>query len=264
MSVFSSVPAPPDTTLLFAIGTSAGILEVDTNTNTTWLSPAPANHDEHPKDVFALEFLSEIPDVLLSGGRNGILNIIDHRKPSFGSNADVIIHPSSINHIKQLDTHRLIVSGLNSSLCQYDLRFRKTGASLPQVKQASKNNPMATKPILQYPDFWNNATIQIGFDVDLESGIVAAAQEQDEFHAPVQLFSLHGGHKLWSPYVSKNEHHFSENQPIVKSLSFVHEEGRMKSLWIGRGCTVERYLLDGSTSAPTQSADSSSPSSSTR
>lgn len=142
---------------------------------------------EHCRDVFAIEFLSEVPSVLMSGGRSGILNVTDLRVPDFGSQADVIKHQSSITHIKQLDTHRIIVAGLESTLCQYDLRFRK--------------GPKRTQSVLQYPDYQNTASVRIGFDVDVESGIVAAAQEHDISHPPIQLFSLHGGHLLQSEYV---------------------------------------------------------------
>ena len=91
-----------------------------------WISPQPVSGENHPKDIFSLEFLDDNPSILLSGGRPGILNITDLRVPVFGRNADIITHPSSITHIKQLDAHHILVAGLNSSLRQYDLRFRTT------------------------------------------------------------------------------------------------------------------------------------------
>lgn len=117
------------------------------------------------RGVFALEFMSNEPSVLMSGGRNGFLSITDLRVPHFGQQPDEIKHQSSITHIKQFDTHRIIVAGLKSSLCQYDLRFCK--------------GPERTRSILQYPEYQNTASIRIGFDIDVESGVVAAAQEHD-------------------------------------------------------------------------------------
>jgi hypothetical protein len=166
----------------------------------------------------------------------------------FGRNADIIIHPSTITHIKQLDINRILVAGLNSNLCQYDLRFRKTDTYSPprlqyRPKQKSKRNLNPTGSILAYPDYCNSASIQLGFDVDLESGIVAAAQEQDENHRPVQLFSLHGGHKLRSPYVSKFRLWDEDEQaPNVKCVRFARDiEGRMKSLYVGLAADIQRY-----------------------
>ena len=75
---------------------------------------------DHARDVFTLEFLAGFPGVIMSGGRSKILNITDLRVPDFGNQADVIKHPSSITHIKQLDPHRILVAGLESSLCQYE------------------------------------------------------------------------------------------------------------------------------------------------
>jgi hypothetical protein len=205
--------------------------------------------ESHPRDIFSLEFLQDNPSVFLSGGRPGIINITDLRVPMFGRNADTITHPSSITHIKQLDAHRLLVAGLNSSLCQYDLRFRKEEAHSSRWPQIRRNRH-PTRYILTYPDYWNEATIQIGLDVDLESGIVAAAQEQDVHHCPVQLFSLHGGHKLRSPYVSRNIR-YVEEITNVKCLRFLRDiESRMKSLFVGQPPDIQRFAW-----AETEEAD---------
>lgn len=208
-----------------------------------WISPQPVSSKHHPKDIFSLEFLHDNPSILLSGGRPGILSITDLRVPIFGRDADKITHPSSITHIKQLDAHRILVAGLNSSMCQYDLRFRKeaTHTHLPQTRRSpSRQNGDPTQPILQYPDYFNSATIALGLDVDLESGIIASAQEQDDHHSPVQLFSLHGGHKLYSPYLSKTG--CVEDTANVKCLRFARDiEGRMKSLYVGLPPDIQRF-----------------------
>jgi hypothetical protein len=214
----------------------------------SWISPHPVSGENHPKDIFSLEFLHDNPSVLLSGGRPGMLNITDLRVPVYGRNADIITHPSSITHIKQLDAHRILVAGLNSSLCQYDLRFRKEEThsspwSQIRRKHSSRRNRHPTRYILAYPDYYNEATIQLGFDVDLESGIVAAAQEQDEHHYPVQLFSLHGRHRLFSPYVSKDMFpgRIVGDIANVKCLRFARDiEGRMKSLYVGHPPDIQR------------------------
>jgi hypothetical protein len=219
-----------------------------------WISPQPVTGENHPKDIFSLEFLNDNHNVLLSGGRPGILNITDLRVPVFGRNADIITHPSSITHIKQLDAHRVLAAGLNSSLYQYDLRFRKEethSSPWPQIRQkhSSRRNRLPTRYSLAYPDYYNETTIQLGFDVDLESGIVAAAQEQDEHHCPVQLFSLHGGHKLLSPFVSKAR--YVEDIMNVKCLRFARDiEGRMKSLYVGQPPDIQRFAW-----AETEEAD---------
>jgi hypothetical protein len=60
-------------------------------------------------------------------------------------------------------------------------------------KNRAINNPNATGSIVQYPEYRNAATIQVGFDIDVESGVVAAGQEQHgASDSLVGLFSLHG------------------------------------------------------------------------
>lgn len=216
------------------------------NYNAEFISPRPLPGADYPTDVFALEFLSDNPSVLLSGGRRGIIDITDLRVPKFGSQADTITHPSSITHIRQLDAHRILVSGLNSSLCQYDLRFRKLDspdAVRSRKKPRSLYNASATRPILAYPDFHNTASIQHGLDVDLDTGVVAVGQEHDSVHAPVQILSLHGGHRVRAPEVEGFDA-LSKGQ-LVKCVQWVTDiENRAKSLYIG--CNgIHRYAWTG-------------------
>ena len=241
VDILSSAAAPLDSSLLFACGSSHGILTIDKRDfNTKWISPRPVPHEDHPKDILALEFLSDNHSVLLSGGRQGLLNVTDLRIPKFGHNGDVISHPSSITHIKQLDAHRIIVAGLHSNLCQYDLRFRKTDSiTTPPRSNRERATHNYTRSILQYPGYHNNATIQIGFDVDLETGIVAAAQEQDHYHPSIQLFSLHGGHILKTPRIAEFAG-VDERRP-AKCVRFAKDiETKMKSLYVENG-DIRRY-----------------------
>ncbi len=74
---------------------------------------------------------------------------------------------------------------------------------------------------------------------------MAAAQEPDEFHSPLQLFSLHGGYELDSPSVSaryQGEDQSEYQKRTVKCLRLARDfEGRMKSLYVGYGFTIQRY-----------------------
>lgn len=263
VDVLSSTSAPPSSSLLFAFGTSQGILSLDKrNYDMTWATSRPRKEEPYYKDVFALEFLVDNPSVLLSGGRPGLLSITDLREPLSESKADFIRHPSSITHIKSLDGRRILVAGLNSSLCQYDLRFRKSNDTGPiDLPRNTKSYPHYNKPtrsLLAYPDYRNYASTQLGFDVDLESGIIAAAQEQEAGHLPVQLFSLHGGKKITSPYAHRpqslatlSESWDNENATNAKCVRFARDiEGRMKSLYVGAGHDIQRFAW-----APAEDAD---------
>ncbi|KAL2066589.1 hypothetical protein VTL71DRAFT_2660 [Oculimacula yallundae] len=243
VGIFSSTSAPPASDLLFAHGTSAGVLVTSKGQIDTKFVTPPTPSNVNPDDLFAVEFLSDNPSILLSGGRRGVLNLTDLRAPIPSWDKDTITHPSSITHIRQINAHRIIVSGLSSSLCQYDLRYRKEDLQLPSPTRYQKNKAY-TRPILSYPEYHNTASHQAGFDIDLESGIVAAAQEADEYHPSVQLFSLHGGHKLASPYTNDFQHN-SKDHPTVKCLRFARDSDlQMKSLFVGHPGVITRYAWD--------------------
>lgn len=218
-----------------------------TNFDARFISPKPKPGSDHPTDIFALDFLSDNISVLLSGGRRGILNITDLRVPKFGTGADAITHPSSITHIKQIDPHRILVSGLNSSLRQYDLRFRRLDTPSPPKKSKklrSLYNASATRSILEYTSFYNSATIQHGLDIEPELGIVAVCQEHNSVHPPVQIFSLHGGHKVRLPALEDDSK--IERDQVIRCLQWVDDaEYRTKSLWVGNNGGIDRYAWAG-------------------
>jgi hypothetical protein len=218
-----------------------------TNFDAKFVSPIPTPGSSYPTDVFALEFLSDNVSVLLSGGRRGILDITDLRVPKFGTDADTITHPSSITHIKQIDSHRILVSGLNSSMRQYDLRFRKLDTPAPPRKSKklrSLYNASATRSILEYPSFHNTATIQHGLDIEPELGVVAVCQEHDSVHPPVQIFSLHGGHKIRLPALEDVSN--IERDQVVRCVQWVDDaQHRTRSLWVGNNGGIDRYAWAG-------------------
>lgn len=193
-----------------------------------------------PSDIFALEFLPKNPFVLLSGERNSTLNLTDLRAPTYSlmRSTNNLIHPSSISHIKSLNQHQIVVAGLNSTLCLYDLRYRKEKPRPRTRKPITTKNDMYTVPILDFPHYHNEASLLIGFDIDIEAGVVAACQEQ-EFgsYPPVQLFSLKSGHTLPGPRGRGKR----EWEPAWRTAAFVQDtRSNFKSLYLG-GDKLYRY-----------------------
>ncbi|KAH8593292.1 hypothetical protein B0O99DRAFT_688872 [Bisporella sp. PMI_857] len=237
VDIFSSIAAPSHSNnLLFAFGTNKGIMVTDTNLDTAFINPRtdPQASDKNAiKDVFALEFLSNNHPIILSGGRSGILNITDLRLPQNGQEANRILHPTTITNIKQIDSHRLLMAGLDSKMCQYDLRFRRLitqGHQSDKSKTKAIRNVRPTSPIVEYADYQSQAVIGVGLDIDVEMGLIATWQGSDSGNDCMQLFSLHGGNKLKSRIGLRcNE---SNSHGIIKSVQFVREDSaKMKSLW---------------------------------
>lgn len=81
-------------------------------------------------DTMTAEFASQ--NILLTGSRNGSIQIYDVRT----TEADMTIRlhhgspASGIARLKVLSTHQFIVSGLNSSLVKYDMRYLQQGQEL--------------------------------------------------------------------------------------------------------------------------------------
>ena len=123
-------------------------------------------------------------------------------------------------------------------MLQYDLRFRKTLSSIhinnsPRKRKRAPGitNLQTTLPTLSYPEYYNQATVLAGLDIDVESGIVAAAQEEDTGNDCVQLFSLHGGEKLESR-IGDRCNNLCSDKKVVRCVQFVRDDVRkMKSLW---------------------------------
>ncbi|KAG9244186.1 hypothetical protein BJ878DRAFT_575932 [Calycina marina] len=228
VDMLCSTAAPPTSPILFAFGSSEGIVLADNSFDLQFYGTKPDHSSRGSKhDILALEFLRDNHSVLLAGGRNGTLHIVDLRIPEA---LNSIYHPGAITHIKQLDPHRILVAGLESSLLQYDLRFRKKMASvLPDGRRRSRRQ---THPSMLYPGYRNEATIRAGLDLDLENRIIAAAGERrtkdDDL---IQLFSLNTGELLKAP-LGKCRRGLIRRGREATCIQFVKEENtNTSSLW---------------------------------
>ena len=138
-------------------------------------------------------------------------------------------------------------------MLQYDLRFRKTLSSerysnSPRKRKRAPGitNLQTTLPTLSYPEYYNQATVLAGLDVDVESGVIAAAQEEDTGNDCVQLFSLHGGNKLESR-IGVRCNDLCLEKRVVRCVQFVRDDrSKMKSLWFmsTRNVELHRFALD--------------------
>lgn len=188
------------------------------------------------RDIFAIDFQHSNPRVALFGGRSGSLWIGDTRTPV--QEWDSIAVPSSIAHVRSVREHLVLVAGLKNTLALYDLRFRKTDPNRKTERQephslhgrhygghhasrgqgrgrgrgrgrggvahhddtrsSDTSNKNADRPVLRFREYRNAAHVDIGFDFDPDSGVVAAAHDD----GTVALYSVRTGHRLLSPTTS--------------------------------------------------------------
>ncbi|KAI9836192.1 MAG: hypothetical protein M1819_001529 [Sarea resinae] len=220
---------PPNQTSVFTSATSKvdGDIAIGTSSGINLLQETTSNWDEQqtvdfPSDVLALEFLS--PTIIAAGLRDSTVRLYDQRS---AGKALRLRHSSSVTGIKQVDEFRVVVCGIKSSLRLYDLRYQSSGNS-----SRKRNHSPSTLPVYDYPHN-NEYRLDLGFDVDTETGLIAAATEDKR----VQIFSLHTGERLASPAFQKPFQDF----PTAVQFATMSEEKRddSKSLVVAAGGVVE-------------------------
>lgn len=244
VDVLSSASAPAISPDAFVIGTSKGILRVNQNMDMSWIRTLNTK-DHYYSDVFALQYHLNHKDIILTGERRGILSLLDLRTSQSGPIAK-IQHTSGIAEIKSLDEHRVLVAGCASDLCQYDRRFIKPNTHLSHTLKHTKNTTAPTTPYLTYPDYRNNGRLNIGLDVDLELGIIAAADDVSptDAEARIKIFSLHGAQVL-------HEHTVRTDVPNMGCVKFVQDTfNEPKSIWATFAQRIVRLSLDDNHNIP--------------
>lgn len=163
--------------------------------------------------------------MLFAGGRQPLLWISDLRAPTAGWSH--VTHGSSIAHVRSINPHQVIVAGLQNQMSIYDTRFFQSDKTNPHGRTISS-------PLLNFPDYRNEAHYHIGWDVSTELNLVASAQDG----GTVKLFSLTSGRILRSG--SALEHLRAENP--VKAMMFQTLPGeKMPSLYVARGPLLRKF-----------------------
>ncbi|EXK93896.1 hypothetical protein FOQG_05065 [Fusarium oxysporum f. sp. raphani 54005] len=217
--VHNSTPAPPSSGLICVASSNRGLLRMHSEGSVSVVAPRAAqNGIQLPQETFAQDFQEGNHNVVFAGGRQPRLWITDLRAPepqwSFAN------HASSISHIKSVNPHQVLASGLRSSMALYDVRYLSS-------------EPRGTKPLLYFHGHCNEAHFHIGWDVSPELNVVAAAQD----NGTVKLFSLRSGRQLRCPAVET----IHVDTPI-KALMFQRmPRERMPSLFVGEGPLLRKF-----------------------
>ncbi|XXG97136.1 Mitochondrial DNA replication protein yhm2 [Hypoxylon texense] len=225
-------PAPRGNEYMFLVGSSRGLLHCRGDMSMGWSSPWGPGHYYGPQDsfidIFAVDFLPTHPKVVLFGGRPGYLFKGDLRQnASQWSKLDL---NNAITHIKPINENQLLVSGIRNMLAVYDLRYtaRFRGSfGLPA-------GPVT--PLFKIDQYKNAAHIKIGLDVDLESGIAAAAHDDGK----VALYSVRSGKRLPSRDIDK----IQSRHGAIHCVQFEPFPGdRTPSLFVGEHGNINTYTF---------------------
>ncbi|KAI2784074.1 hypothetical protein F4815DRAFT_456716 [Daldinia loculata] len=134
-------------------------------------------------DTFGITFKAENPNILLFGGRPGRLFTGDLRC-EYPKWTNIKVR-DTITHVKQVSEHKVLVAGLRNMLSVFDTRYCSS--------EHLHTKPKATTtPFLQIAGFKNGPYLDLGLDVDRDSGVVAAAHDDGK----MALYSVHTGRRL--------------------------------------------------------------------
>ncbi|KAF3012016.1 hypothetical protein E8E14_005488 [Neopestalotiopsis sp. 37M] len=236
-----------------AIGSKRGILHYDTSAGTSlhWVALCPRKSStmlaKAYRDIFAVDYFRGHDSIILGGGRPGRCFVTDTRTTD--AHWQSFSHGTSITHIKSLNQHHVLVSGLQNKMRIYDLRmvdrqYRSTDGGTDEWQTLHSGREPAFG-LVEFPEYKNNAHIKIGLDVDLDTGIVATAHDDGR----VALHSLQSGKQLESPEVDKVKVDVDYRGPI-KALQFAKmNTDPHSSLFVGAGPHIKVFSY-GSVIAP--------------
>ncbi|KAJ9666137.1 hypothetical protein H2201_003815 [Coniosporium apollinis] len=218
--------------ITFAFGSSEGVTTMYPDTRPVHHGWTGKKIDETKSDVLALDWLS--PHLLAAGLRNASVMLYDTR--STGS-ALRLRHNGAITALHRADDEtRLVICGFPDALCTYDLRMSRELAA-PQTSEASKGKrgrhklkAPPTVPLLRF-DYSNKYRYPLGFDVNAEVGLVAAAEDNGR----IQLYSLQSGKKVENvPEVQET----SAEPHQIKCLRIVETGDRGTKVLAGVGARI--------------------------
>ncbi|KAI1844148.1 hypothetical protein JX266_009632 [Neoarthrinium moseri] len=219
--------------ILCAVGTNRGIMQHKGN-RLEWLAPhinssKKSRKDNGFRDIFSVAYLKSHDQVILAGGRPGRCFLADTR--AIDKTWLSFQHASTITHTKPLDDKYVLVSGVRDKMCIYDIRSVKKG-TFPRPKPESPRFvdwSEHARAVVSFPEYKNKAHIDHGLDVDVDTGLVAAAHDNGD----VALFSTKTGHRLKSPGVGDFSRQAGEH---IKALQFQRLPGdTTPSLFAGVG-----------------------------
>ncbi|GAB1313003.1 hypothetical protein MFIFM68171_03213 [Madurella fahalii] len=271
-TIHSCQPAPTSTSRLTCIlGTERGVASLQDDKLSFLAPPPPFNpplsHPQTPRplrpkhkhkhrkggrdkdvlpwqaDVLAVDFLAQNPaEVILAGTRSSEVCVLDLRTAptSWTVQANTFRHASSVAHVKSVGDYEVLAAGPRSKMCLYDVRFlREHKKPLDPLDGGPRLDwgANATKPVLEFPPYQNEAHIKIGLDVLTEGGygrgLVAAAHDDQT----VGVYSLRDGNRIAAGDVD-----MIRAPGVVKSLMWSAFSGdRHPSLFVGEGLCVTKY-----------------------
>ncbi|KAJ0380559.1 hypothetical protein COL26b_001265 [Colletotrichum chrysophilum] len=207
----TTIGPPSSSNLVCVIGTSFGLLRLMGDERVRWLGPPRPRPGPPEGDFFTSSFLPDNPNVLFAGGRNPTIKLMDMRTMW---DAWELLPIGPVAHLEAVNPHQFVAAGPRSLMAVFDIRYRRL-------------LPNGVRPVVEFEGYKNDAHMHIGWAVDADAGVVAAAHDD----GAVGMYSLLSGRRLRCPAVDG-----IKGRTPIKSLRFTAMPGkRHKSLFVGLG-----------------------------
>ncbi|KAF4123722.1 hypothetical protein GMORB2_6423 [Geosmithia morbida] len=253
--------APSPSNLLCVLATNSGVVSVSLDGSMSSVGSAvaaAAPEQALPKEILDVDFQN--PNVVFAGGRSPRIWMADLRSPD--NQWASVRHASSVARLRAVGANQIVACGPRNAMALYDVRF---------VSRRQQRQQQQDRPLVEFPEYRNEAQIHVGFDVwppGQQSGAgaggvppVAAAAHED---GSVALYSLSSGRRLPCRALRDTVNRLREparparygggrpsapagrNRLVgpVKALRFAEmSSDGSPSLWVGQGPSVDKYTF---------------------
>ncbi|CAK7217005.1 plasma membrane H+-ATPase [Sporothrix bragantina] len=162
--------------------------------------------------VTSVDFVHKHPRLVVAAGRHPVPWLVDLRDRNwhaFGGTSMVETHDASIRingkawdqdnvvtHVRSAGQYHVVAASLNNKMLMYDLRYMKSPKS-------SREEDVVAAALFRFRNYHKSSRLTgLGFDVDAELGLVAAAEEHEYYTGlggGLSLFSLATGERIHAP-----------------------------------------------------------------
>ncbi|KAI8159107.1 hypothetical protein K4K49_007726 [Colletotrichum sp. SAR 10_70] len=157
----TTIGPPSSSNMVCVIGTSFGLLRLMGDERVRWLGPPRPRPGPPEGDFFTSSFLPDNPNVLFAGGRNPTIKLMDMRTMW---DAWELLPIGPVAHLEAVNPHQFVAAGPRSLMAVFDIRYRRL-------------LPNGVQPVVEFEGYKNDAHMHIGWAVDADAGVVAAAHD---------------------------------------------------------------------------------------
>ncbi len=194
-------------------------------------------------DVLAMDWLSQ--NVLAAGLRNSKVLLWDARSRGIVTRFH---HGTPVCNLRRAGSEfSVLTAGFSDNLALYDLRMNRDVVQPTETHGRRKRQALrqsSAQPVLRFPGYANKHSYPLGFEVSLELGLVAAADDAGS----IRTMSLNDAKRvrlgdMGSPMFCKESASEDTSPPdLVNCIRFTEDERGQISMLASQGPKILQYV----------------------